>query len=259
VFKENVFLTMVSKPQEKGTSVARKRKSTDELWRIVAGNSGALPDIHTQRKPMTKKISVMIALLLMTGCATLSKDECLNADWYMIGFEDANSGYALDRIGQHRKACASVKVVPDMTAYEEGHRKGARQYCTRERGYSEGARGNAYRGICPLDLVDTFMQAYRDGQDRYQIEKQLDDMASAMVSIKHRIEEIDADIAYHEGEIISEQSDSDARAEHLRIIRELRYELSDLQIELVNMEEQHYRLDGDYHHLLNQHRRQGYQ
>ena len=227
-----------------------------ELWQM---DRCKLPEIINQRKSMTIKICIIAALLLMAGCATLSKDECLNADWQIIGFEDASAGYAMDRIGQHRKACASVMVVPDMARYEEGHRKGARQYCTRERGYSEGLNGKSYNGICPLDLVDTFMQAYRDGQERYQFQKHLSDMAATMVSIKHRIEEIDADIAYHEGEIISEQSRSESRAEHLKIIRELRYELSDLQIELVNLEEQHYRLDGDYHHLLNQHRRQGYQ
>jgi hypothetical protein len=35
---------MVSKPQEKGSAVARKGKSADELWRIVA--DGVLADMQ---------------------------------------------------------------------------------------------------------------------------------------------------------------------------------------------------------------------
>ena len=109
------------------------------------------------------KVGVIALLLITVGCATLSKEECRVADWHIIGFEDASSGHAIDRIGKHRKACASVNVAPDMTRYEEGHRAGARHYCTRERGYNEGVRGAAYNGICPLDLADTFLHAYRDG------------------------------------------------------------------------------------------------
>lgn len=207
---------------------------------------------------MTIRVGIITMMVFMAGCASLSRDECLNADWYIIGFEDAGSGYAMDRIGRHRKACAAVNVVPDMARYEEGHNKGARHFCTRERGYNEGTRGAAYNGICPLDLVDSFMTAYRAGQQRYQLDKTINDLASNMVSINHRIEEIDADIAYHEGEIISDKSQSASRAEHLQVIRRLRDEINDLKIELVNLEEYRYRLEGDYQHLLNQHRRLGY-
>lgn len=207
---------------------------------------------------MIRLIMGLAMAFLVTACASLSKDECLNADWHLIGFEDGSSGHALDRVGRHRKACASVNVVPDIGRYETGHEKGARQYCTRARGYAEGVKGAAYYGICPLDLVDEFLQAYRDGQALYQVDKQLDELMSAIVATNHRMDEIDADIAYHEGEIISAMSGSRSRAEHLAIIRDLRNELTALQIDLVNMEEQKQMLNEDYHYLVNEHRKLGY-
>src|SRR5690606_4522518 len=109
--------------------------------------------------------TVLVCALLLSGCATMNKNECRNADWDMIGYEDASRGHAVARIGQHRKACAKVDVTPDMAAYERGHERGARVYCTRERGYREGVNGAAYQGICPADLAPTFTRAHKDGME----------------------------------------------------------------------------------------------
>ena len=65
---------------------------------------------------------------LLSGCATMSKEECKQADWYLKGVEDASQGYATDRVVEHGKACARVNVVPDMKEYRKGHLKGARLY-----------------------------------------------------------------------------------------------------------------------------------
>ena len=59
--------------------------------------------------------------------------------------------------------------------------KGARLYCVPEKGYSEGRRGSAYNGICPVDLEPRFLRAYRDGQDLYRIQANIDTAASAYI------------------------------------------------------------------------------
>lgn len=207
---------------------------------------------------MFKLPVVLVIALAVSGCASLSKNECLNADWRIIGFEDGNKGYPLDRIGQHRKACARVKVIPDMDDYEKGHLKGAREYCTPARGYSEGAKGAAYQGICPEDLAGAFLGGYRDGQELYALNRKLNEVVTAIVGINNRINEIEADIAYHEGEIISRESGSASRGEHLAALRSLQREYTDLEISLHQSEEQKYVIELDYQSLLNHHRSLGY-
>ena len=58
----------------------------------------------------------LIGLLLITGCASLDKQECRLADWRMIGYEDGAAGRSGTRIGDHRAACAQHGVIPDMAA-----------------------------------------------------------------------------------------------------------------------------------------------
>lgn len=207
---------------------------------------------------MYKSMGVIVIALVISGCASLSKNECLNADWQIIGFEDGSRGSALDRIGQHRKACARVNIIPDMALYETGHKKGAREYCTRARGYAEGAKGAAYYGICPEDLAGAFLRGYGDGQERYALDKSLNEINSEIASINSRLSEIEADVAWHEREIISGESGSGSRGEHLASLRDLQRETTELLVTLHQTQEQKYFLEQDYQSLLNHHKSLGY-
>ena len=65
-------------------------------------------------------IIYIAALLGLSGCATMSADECAMSDWRTIGFEDGSMGYTAERLGNHRKACAKHGVAPDFEAYQTG-------------------------------------------------------------------------------------------------------------------------------------------
>ena len=111
--------------------------------------------------------------VVISGCATLSQDQCLMGDWYEIGVQDGTAGYAPDRLAQHREACAEYRVRPDREAYQAGWDDGIGAYCTPERGYQEGRRGAGYGQVCPPPLEWAFLQGYRNGQQVYQQEQRL--------------------------------------------------------------------------------------
>ena len=66
----------------------------------------------------TGLVTIIIAMG-MSGCASMSADECAVSDWNAIGYEDGAQGYTADRLGNHRKACAKHGVAPDLQAYQE--------------------------------------------------------------------------------------------------------------------------------------------
>ena len=54
--------------------------------------------------------------LLLASCNTLSKEECVAADWRVIGENDGATGYEpQQRFAAHAKSCERVKIVPDQT------------------------------------------------------------------------------------------------------------------------------------------------
>ncbi len=117
--------------------------------------------------------ALLVGSLLAAGCATLNKEECLQADWRTIGLEDGSKGYPLTRISEHRKACAEHRVQPNLSHYRAGHQEGVRLFCVPRRAYQLGLRGRSYQGVCPKDLEADFLAYYTTGKEIYQLNRQL--------------------------------------------------------------------------------------
>jgi hypothetical protein len=124
--------------------------------------------IMTRQWPGKKVVRMLIPFIcswaLLSSCATLGKDECLNAEWFTIGYEDGSRGYPASRIGDHREACAKHGVTPDFPRYEEGRLEGLQEYCTPQKGYGLGAAGKQCPNICPKDLEAAFLEGYNQGK-----------------------------------------------------------------------------------------------
>ena len=59
-------------------------------------------------------------------------------------------------------------MTPDFAAYLHGRGQGLVQYCRPPNGYALGARGLAYRGVCPESLEAPFVAAHADGMGLYE-------------------------------------------------------------------------------------------
>ena len=145
------------------------------------------------------------------GCATLSRDECLTADWYGIGVEDGLQGYPLTRISGHRKACARHGVTVDMDAYRDGHEAGAREFCRPQNGYQLGRSGKSYPGICPDDLEDEFVAAYRNGIQIWGIQTKLNSEKKALQRTRTELATVQGQLQEKQAHLIAEGTDAATR------------------------------------------------
>ncbi len=141
---------------------------------------------------MTRSRFVPLGLVFvwaLGGCASMSAEECVTADWRTIGLEDGARGRTADSIGRHRKACAKAGVTADQTNYEAGRQAGLREFCQPSRGYDVGHRGETYQGVCPSDLEDAFLRAYEDGRYLHELEqgvKQVEQRLGGLDVVGHR-------------------------------------------------------------------------
>lgn len=111
----------------------------------------------------------VVFLAVLSGCATMSGEECATADWSAVGYEDGANGYPAERLGDHRKACAKHGYSPDLAAYRQGREQGLVEYCQPGRGFKTGERGASYHGVCPVDLEEDFLTGYRIGHHLYEL------------------------------------------------------------------------------------------
>lgn len=133
--------------------------------------------------------ALLAAALLLGGCASLDKAQCVNANWYAIGMEDGAQGRPLQRLGDHRRACAEHSVQPDAERYAAGRNEGLKSYCTYDRGYRTGRAGSAYNGVCPEPAAREFLAGYQHGRELYGLQKRLDEVNADIKKTKASLAE----------------------------------------------------------------------
>ncbi len=111
----------------------------------------------------------ILAVVGLSGCASMSAEECMVSDWSAIGYEDGSRGFTSDRFTQHRKACAKHGVAADFQAYQQGRKQGLREFCQPGRGFTVGVNGGRYNGVCPAELESDFVEAYNAGYKLYSL------------------------------------------------------------------------------------------
>ena len=172
------------------------------------------------------------SVLLISGCATMGKDECLTVDWRSIGYEDGARGYSAERIGEHRKACAKHSVTPDLQAYQAGRAAGLQEFCQPHKGFQLGSRGGNYAGVCPAELEPDFVEAYRVGRVLYGMESSVRSAASQISAKERRLDQIPKDILESESELIQDGLSVEQRVLLLAEIKDLAEEAGRLEQEI---------------------------
>lgn len=116
----------------------------------------------------------LVVMATLAGCAsaTLTREECISADWYQIGLADGQAGYEISRLDAHRDACSDTPTLINVEGYRNGRDAGLVLYCTPSTGYTLGRGGATYSGLCPASVEPTFLEAISLGQEvhRAQVE-----------------------------------------------------------------------------------------
>ena len=158
------------------------------------------------------RLLLLILILMISGCATLSESECIHGDWYSIGQSDGRFGYKASRIEKHRKACQKVNAYVDIDSYMIGRKDGLQYYCTPQNGFDVGLNGNYYNNVCPPQLERDFLEHYSYGQEIHTLRNEIS-------SAEYQIDQKE--------KLIDDQDTSDDERKDLR--REIRYLIKDIR------------------------------
>ena len=181
-----------------------------------------------RRSAVRLRLFSALALLLLTGCGTLSERECRDQDWYGIGADDGFDGAPASRIEDHRNACAEFGIEPDAEQYEAGRRDGLKQYCTVTRGFDIGRKGMMYGGGCPPGADQEFLRGHSLGRRFYEVEEE--------------IKRIDSDLRTYRSQSTTPDIDENTAQHAYSRMRDLEFERSQLESELRHLEWERARL-----------------
>lgn len=125
------------------------------------------------------KILLLLVLLILSGCAPLSEDDCKKGDWEGLGYKDAMKGYTTGRTESYQKACSEYGISVDQAQYDKGFKNGLKKFCTFNKGLEVGLAGKPNHLACEK-LNPDFKQAYQKGYAEYMINKKKKEAVEAL-------------------------------------------------------------------------------
>ena len=193
-------------------------------------------------------IGAAVLALVLSGCASMSSEECAASDWTAIGYEDGSRGYTTDRFASHRKACAKHGHTADFQAYQQGRNQGLVEFCQPARGYSLGANGGQYYGVCAAEFEPEFLDAYRAGQRLYSLRSNVNAANSQVYARERELEDVKALIRTKEAQIISLETTNEERILLLVDLKDLSERIGELETEIEVLLEERARHEAELAH-----------
>ncbi|MGH8495990.1 MAG: DUF2799 domain-containing protein [Gammaproteobacteria bacterium] len=173
-----------------------------------------------------------LTLFGLGGCASMSGEECALSDWRTIGFEDGSQGYTADRLGDHRKACAKHGIAPDLRTYQAGRDEGLELFCQPSRGFSLGASGGHYNGVCSADLEPGFLDGYHSGAELYSLRAAVNSATHQIHARESELERSEDLIREKEAALIDSETTTDERIMLLADLKDLSERTGQLEAEI---------------------------
>ena len=189
---------------------------------------------------MNAKLNVIgttLAVLLLSGCASMSSDECVTADWQTIGYEDGVRGYTTERFSKHRKACASHGVTPSLADYQSGREQGLVEYCQPGRGFDVGSSGGRYYGVCSVNLEPDFLDAYNAGHHLYVLQTSVNNASSSINVKEGELKRIGEETLKKEAALIAVETTTEERVLLLADLKNLSERAGELSAEIEQLRE----------------------
>jgi Protein of unknown function (DUF2799) len=177
-------------------------------------------------------LSVVMAAVAISGCASMSSEECALSDWSAVGYEDGSRGYTTERFSAHRKACAKHGVTADFRAYQVGRDEGLVEFCQPSRGYNLGVNGGTYNGVCDIALEEEFLDAYRVGNQLYSLRANVNSANSRIRSRERELDRIEKEILANGALLIGDETTTEDRVILLADLKNLSERTGELEAEI---------------------------
>lgn len=201
-----------------------------------------------------RRFTAILTIWLLGGCASMSKEECLYADWQAIGYEDGARGAPVSAISSRRQACVKqIGEAPDMAEYLAGREQGLRQFCQPSNGFRLGADGANYHGVCAGPEGDSFAAAYESGRHLYNLESAVDSAGNAIAKAHKDLKAVKSHITEVEAALISPETPTPERIELLATLKNLSEERGRIETAIVALTRDHTRAEdelADYEAIL---------
>lgn len=136
---------------------------------------------------MSYRVLFLLFFILLSGCSSLSQQECAQANWQQLGYSHGQQGYTYEQGKEIILSCREFGIAAQLSEYQASYQQGLAVYCEPENGFTLGIRGKSYNGVCNSK---DFRKAWQEGNDRYQLEERKAEIEERLDAIDWRLDTI---------------------------------------------------------------------
>lgn len=146
---------------------------------------------------MLRSLSGSVAVVLLgaalSGCQTMTADECKVANWSDIGLRDGMAGKAMTMLDERSEDCAKAGSRVDTPLYLAGRERGLASFCRIENAASLGLGGTTYAGVCPPHIDYEFRRHHQAGYAVYELRERVREQDERSEHVQRKLREADRD------------------------------------------------------------------
>lgn len=175
------------------------------------------------------KIYLLLSgILSLTACSTMTQKECLVADWQDVGYADGAAGQTMTLFNERASDCIKYGIAANRDSYLQARKEGLKTYCTREKGYEQGANGRTYHGVCEGQAAKHFLSGYQKGKHIYNQKSKVSSIERDIRSVERKIDDQHKEQYRLENAVVSE-NDKSKRAILVLELNRISREINDLK------------------------------
>lgn len=131
---------------------------------------------------------MLFSSIVLTGCASLSPEQCRVADWKALGEKDGYQGRE-EQLARHVKSCAPIGVTPSTELYRQGYHAGLKVYCQPQHILDQALAGNGRVDVCPIQQQAMLLSYYRAGHAVYESSAEVDRLVQEQDRLERELTE----------------------------------------------------------------------
>jgi hypothetical protein len=140
-----------------------------------------------------RAVAILLLTMALSGCETMTADECRVANWRDIGLRDGLQGETMAMLQERAGDCAKAGLRPDTAQYLAGREQGLQNYCRLENAVPLGLRGADYAGVCSPMVDVEFRRRHQAARAVYDLRGRLNDLDSRAERLQRRLRDADRD------------------------------------------------------------------
>lgn len=136
---------------------------------------------------------MLLLAIAVSGCETMTPNECKTANWRDIGLRDGLKGEAMTALEERSADCAKAGVRADTAQYLAGREQGLQQFCRLDNAVPLGLSGGNYAGVCSPMVDVEFRRRHQAARAVYDLRNRVNDLAGRGERAQRRLRDADRD------------------------------------------------------------------